>query len=77
MGVLLCGSVEVTHSINICYDKVTCMVNSGTQQHFTTTLFLTLQTLDNGFNVIQLETAAGAAIQNFKGAMGKCAQSWG
>eukprot|EP00731_Ephydatia_muelleri_P038258 Em0695g4a len=28
------------------------------------------KTLDNGFNVIQLETAAGAAIQNFKGAMG-------
>ena len=29
------------------------------------------QTLENGTNVIQLETAAGAAIQNFKGAMGK------
>ena len=27
--------------------------------------------LDNGLHVIQLETAAGAAIKNFKGACGK------
>ena len=30
-----------------------------------------LQTLENGTNVIQLENAAGAAIKNFNGAMGK------
>ena len=29
------------------------------------------QTLDNGLNVIQLETAVGAAIKNFEGAMGE------
>ena len=30
-----------------------------------------LQTLNGGTNVIQLETAAGAAIRNFHGAVGK------
>ena len=29
-----------------------------------------LQTLDNGTNVIQLETAVGAAIKSFEGALG-------
>ena len=29
-----------------------------------------LQTLDNGLNVIQLETAVGAAIKSFEGAIG-------
>ena len=29
-----------------------------------------LQSLDGGVNVIQLETAAGAAIKNFSGAVG-------
>ena len=29
------------------------------------------QTLDNGLNVIQLETAVGAAIKSFEGAIGK------
>lgn len=29
-----------------------------------------IQTLDNGLNVIQLETAVGAAIKSFEGAMG-------
>ena len=32
---------------------------------------LCLQTLDNGLNVIQLETAVGAAIKGFDGALGK------
>ena len=30
-----------------------------------------IQTLNGGTNVIQLETAAGAAIRNFQGAVGK------
>lgn len=29
------------------------------------------QNLENGYNVIQLETAVGAAIKNFEGALGK------
>lgn len=32
--------------------------------------FFVLQTLDNGLNVIQLETAVGAAIKSFDGALG-------
>ena len=31
-----------------------------------------LQTLDNGLNILQLETAVGAGIQNFDGAIGQC-----
>ncbi len=34
-------------------------------------LFFFLQILDGGINVIQLETAAGAAIRKFNTAMGK------
>jgi hypothetical protein len=30
-----------------------------------------LQNLENGYNVIQLETAVGAAIKNFDGALGR------
>lgn len=30
-----------------------------------------LQTLDNGVNVVQLETAVGAAIKSFEGAIGE------
>ena len=30
------------------------------------------QTLENGMNVIQLETAVGAAIKSFDNAIGKC-----
>lgn len=37
-------------------------------------LFCPLQTLNGGTNVIQLETAAGAAIRNFHGAVGKLCQ---
>ncbi len=33
---------------------------------------LTFQTLDNGLNVLQLETAVGAAIKSFEGAIGAC-----
>ena len=32
---------------------------------------LGFQTLDNGLNVIQLETAAGSAIKSFSGALGQ------
>jgi hypothetical protein len=38
---------------------------------FETLIYNILQTLDNGLNVIQLETAVGAAIKSFDGAMGK------
>ncbi len=33
--------------------------------------YFELQNLENGYNVIQLETAVGAAIKNFEGALGK------
>ena len=33
-------------------------------------IIIGLQTLDNGTNVIQLETAVGAAIKSFEGALG-------
>lgn len=33
--------------------------------------FFYLKNLENGYNVIQLETAVGAAIKNFEGALGE------
>ena len=34
-------------------------------------IFFHLKNLENGYNVIQLETAVGAAIKNFEGALGE------
>jgi len=41
-----------------------------TTHAYTSTTHTCTQSLDGGINVIQLETAAGAAIKNFSGAVG-------
>jgi len=46
--------------------KVVCFIAFSTTKDD----FVCLQQLDDGSNVIQLETAAGAAIKNFKSAVG-------
>jgi len=54
-------------SYNSCHGLVNNVINMRLISNICT---LTCQTLDNGLNIIQLETAVGAGIKSFEGAVG-------
>ncbi len=72
-----------TLKMEVIVNPKVCVCWGGRRRHMLTfaviaSLIVTLdwiKTLDNGVNVIQLETAAGSAIKSFNGALGQSSTS--